>query len=180
MERRNMIEIICYTGGTCGDLIAALIDTHTSRFTNTTVSLDTDRIRLKKPHTFDNDTDKDQYIADMSAKYQSIPSHDLEYHIRRGHRFIGITVTDWDVALWAAKRFKDLHRPHVWEEMTAACGAKTIEDYAQMMLDFSNLIVQHTDKIITLESIRSGTALQNPILQNTNKDFYKNWLELQI
>jgi hypothetical protein len=49
-----------------------------------------------------------------------------------------------------------------------------------MMIDFSNLVVQHTDRIITLESIRDGTALQNPILKNTNKtNFYQNWLDLQ-
>jgi hypothetical protein len=88
-------------------------------------------------------------------------------------------VHDWAVALWAAQRFKDLHQPHVWAEMTAACGAYTVEDYAQIMFDFSNLVVQHTDKIVTLESIRAGTALQNPLLDNANKDFYNNWLELQ-
>jgi hypothetical protein len=138
-----------------------------------------DRSRLKKPHEFVNDTDKDQYLAEMATKYQSIPSHDLDYHARRQHEFIGIIVQDWDVALWAAQRFKDLHRPHVWTEMTAACGANSIEDYAQIMIDFSNLVVQHTDKIVTLESIRAGTALQNPVLQNTDKNFYKIWLDLQ-
>jgi hypothetical protein len=54
-----------------------------------------------------------------------------------------------------------------------------VEDYAKLLIDFSNLIVQHTDKIITLESIQTGNALQNPILQNANKDFYKTWLEAQ-
>lgn len=178
MERGPM-KIICYTGGACGDVVTALFDSNGTSFKDNTVMVDADRSRLKKPHEFANDQDKDQYIIDIAAKYQSIPSHDLAYHVCRQHEFIGITVQDWDTALWAAQRFKDLHRPHVWEEMSAACGAQTVEEYAQMMIDFSNLIAQHTDKIVTLESIRSGTALSNTILQNTNKDFYQHWLELQ-
>jgi hypothetical protein len=173
------MNIICYTGGTCGDVITALFDSTDACYRANTVMIHADRSRLKKPHEFVNDTDKDQYLAEMATKYQSIPSHDLDYHARRQHEFIGIIVQDWDVALWAAQRFKDLHRPHVWAEMTAACGANSIEDYAQIMIDFSNLVVQHTDKIVTLESIRAGTALQNPVLQNTDKNFYKIWLDLQ-
>ena len=173
------MKIICYTGGTCGDVITALFDSTATSYRGNTVMIDADRSRLKKPHEFATNESKDQYLEEMAVKYQSIPSHDLAYHVRRQHEFIGITVRDWTVALWAAQRFKDLHRPHVWTEMTAACGAHTVEEYAQMMLDFSNLIVQHTNKIITLESIRAGTALQNPILQNADKDFYKTWLEAQ-
>jgi hypothetical protein len=174
------MNIICYTGGTCGDVITALFDSTSTSYRGSTVMIDADRSRLKKPHEFVTDESKDQYLAEMAAKYQSIPSHDLAYHARKHHEFIGITVRDQAVALWAAQRFKDLHRPHVWAEMTAACGVDTVEDYAQMMLDFSNLIVQHTNKIVTLESIRAGTALQNPILENANKDFYNTWLQLQL
>ena len=173
------MNIICYTGGTCGDVVTALFDSTGTSYRGNTVMIDADRSRLKKPHEFATDESKDRYLAEMATKYQSIPSHDLAYHVGRQHKFIGISVHDWAVALWAAQRFKDLHRPHVWAEMTAACGADTVKDYAQMMLDFSNVIVQHTDKIVTLESIRAGTALQNPVLENANKDFYNNWLELQ-
>jgi hypothetical protein len=174
-----MIEIVCYTGGTCGDLVTALIDGQGSSFRGKAVMFDLERMQLKKPHTFTSNTEKDQYIADMSVKYRSIPSHDLQYHIAQGHKFIGITVHDWDVALWAANRFKQLHRPHVWEEMTSACGATTVQDYAQLMIDFSNVVSQHTDRIITLESIKAGTALKNPLLQFASKNFYQNWLDLQ-
>lgn len=175
----GIIKIICYTGGTCGDVITALFDSTDTSYRANTVMIGADRSRFKKPHTFVNDEEKDQCLAEMTTKYQSIPSHDLDYHIRRQHEFIGITVQNWDMALWAAQRFKNLHRPHVWAEMTKSCGAKSIEDYAQIMIDFSNLVVQHTDKIVTLESIRAGTALQNLVLQNTDKDFYKIWLDLQ-
>lgn len=178
MEGGTM-KIICYTGGTCGDVITALFDSVGTSYRGNTVMISSDRSRFKKPHMFANDEEKDQCLVDMAVKYQSIPSHDLDYHVRKQHEFIGITVQDWDVALWAAQRFKDLHRPHVWEEMTAACGANLIEDYAQIMIDFSNLVVQHTNNIVTLESIRAGTVLQNSILQNTDKNFYNTWLKLQ-
>ena len=179
MERGNMIEIICYAGGTCGDLITALIDSKGAYFRNKAVMFEQDRLRFKKPHAFANDEEKDQYLNEMAIKYRSIPSHDLQYHIKRGHDFIGITVQDLNVAKWAANRFKELHRPHVWAEMTAVCGVSTIEDYAQTMIDFSNLVIQHTDRIITLESIKAGTVLQNQLLSIGNKNLYQNWQDLQ-
>lgn len=174
-----MIDIICYTGGTCGDLITALIDSQGAYFRNKAVMFEQDRLRFKKPHTFVNDEEKDQYINEMAIKYRSIPSHDLQYHIKRGHDFIGITVQDLSVAKWAANRFKELHRPHVWAEMTAVCGVDTVEDYAQIMIDFSNLVIQHTNKIITLESIKAGTVLQNQLLSTGKKNLYQNWQDLQ-
>ena len=174
-----MIDIVCYTGGSCGDLITALIDNKGAHFRNKAVMFEQDRLRFKKPHTFANDEEKDQYLDEMTNKYRSIPSHDMQYHIKREHNFIGITVQDLSVAKWAAKRFKELHRPHVWAEMTAVCGVNTVEDYAQTMIDFSNLVIQHTDRIITLESIQDGTVLQNSILKNSSKNLYQNWQDLQ-
>lgn len=179
MERENMIEIICYAGGTCGDLITALIDSKGAYFQNTAVMFEQDRLRLKKPHTFANDEEKDQYLHDMALKYRSVPSHDIQYHIKRKHNFIGITVQDLNVAKWAAKRFKELHRPHVWAEMASACGVHSVEDYAQILIDFSNLLKQHTDRIITLESIKDGIVLQNSLLKNPIKNLYQNWTDLQ-
>jgi len=175
----SVMNIVCYTGGTCGDMISGILDPTSAHFKNTTVMFDQNRTRLKKPHLFQSDSEKDQYLIEVEKKYKSIPSHDLDYHIRQAHDFVGITVQDKAVALWAAKRFKRLHRDHVWQEMTAACGADSIEDYAQMMIDFSNLVKQHTDRIVTLESIRAGTALDNPVLKTASKNFYLNWLDLQ-
>ena len=176
---RNKMNIVCYTGGTCGDMISAILDPAGAYFKNTTVMFDQDRTRLKKPHLFESDTEKDRYLIEAEKKYQSISSHDLDYHIRRGHDFVGVTVQDKTMALWAAERFKRLHRDYVWAEMTAASGADSIEGYAQMMIDFSNLVTQHTDRIVTLESIRAGTALDNTVLKTASKDFYLEWLGLQ-
>lgn len=174
-----MIEIICYAGGTCGDLITALIDSQGAYFRNKAVMFEQDRLRFKKPHTFANNEEKDQYLSEMTNKYKSVPSHDIQYHIKREHNFIGITVQNLNVAKWAANRFKELHRPHVWAEMVSICGIDSVEDYAQTMIDFSNIVTQHTDRIITLESIKDGTVLQNSMLKNASKNFYQNWQDLQ-
>lgn len=178
-----MIDIICYTGGTCGDLITALIDSQGSSFRGKAVMFDLERMQLKKPHMFNSHTEKDQYIANMAVRYRSIPSHDLDYHVQGKHAMIGITVQDTDTALWAAERFKQLHRPHVWLEMQTACGANSVGDYAQIMIDFSNQLQQHTDRTVSLESIRAGTVLdqlsQLTTLSPTSKNFYQNWLDLQ-
>jgi hypothetical protein len=176
----SKMNIICYAGGTCGDMISAILDPVGTQFRHTTVMIDDlDRSRLKKPHLFQSDLDKDQYLIEIEKKYQSIPSHDLDYHIRKKHDFIGITVQDNAIALWAANRFKKLHRAHVWEEMTALSGVNSVEEYAHMLIDFSNVVKQHTDRIVTLESIRAGTALDNPVLKTASKHFYRNWLDLQ-
>jgi hypothetical protein len=178
-----MIEIICYAGGSCGDLITALIDSQGAYLRDKSVAFDPERLRFKKPHTFADDVERDQYLTNVSTKYRSIPSHDMDYHVRRKHSIIGITVQDQDTALWAAERFKRLHRPHVWLEMQTACGANSIEDYAQIMIDFSKLLQQHTDRTVALESIRAGTVLEQlsqlTTLRPASKNFYTNWLDLQ-
>ena len=89
---------------------------------------------------------------------------------------------DSEIAMWAARRFRALHRPHVWQEMQTKCGAATIEEYAQMMIDYSNMIVNHTTDIVKLEDIRNGQAIQALAklgINSTHKNLYQNWLDLQ-
>lgn len=181
------LRIVCYTGGTCGDLISGLIDNTGVKFNTNikTVVHIPERTYLKKPHLFATDAEKDNYITDVSKKYYSISSHDLDYHIQSQHNFIGIIVNDFSVALWAAERFRRCHRPHVWEEMKHICGARDVKDYAQILLEFSKKVVQHTDKVLQLEEIYNGTVLPSlenilghPISKNS-KHFYQEWLDLQ-
>ena len=184
MDNNNII--VCYTGGTCGDLITAMIDHRDATFNSTSVVHNEPRRQLKKPMSFANDETKDIYLQQILKQYNSIPSHDLDYHVKRKHQFISITVEDPTVALWAATRFKLLHRPHVWNDMQRACGASTIEDYAQILIHYSNMVKMYTDQIITLESIRHGTAilelekLMHSKISTGGKNFYQTWLRLQI
>jgi hypothetical protein len=184
MDTRDL-KIICYAGGSCGDLITAMIDNRDSTFYSKAVMHDKQRQRLKKPLAFANDEEKDVYIQQISEQYKSIPSHDLDYHVKRKHNFISITVEDPKVALWAATRFKNLHRPHVWQEMQQACGAATVKDYAQILMHYSNMVRQHTDKVISLESIHKGRAIQelesvlSIRVDQPRQNLYRNWLLLQ-
>jgi hypothetical protein len=176
------MKIICYTGGTCGDLLTAMIDPTDIDTASGRIILTAPRSRLKKPQAFRCDLEKDQYLDQIGQEYASIPSHDLDYHIRAGHNFISITVTDFDLAVWAANRFKQIHKPHVWEEMQKFCGATTIEEYAQRIIDYSNLVRYHTDSIVPLEKLVSGQAidlLSRFVDTDINADIYKNWLEHQ-
>lgn len=179
--------IVCYAGGTCGDLVTAMIDP-TEAIINTnlgTIEHVEFRRQLKKPHLFSTNEEKDRYLISVKEKYKSIPSHDLDFHVARGHKFVSITVEDFDVAIWAAERFKKCHRPHVWEEMKKFCGADDIAGYAQIMIDFSKVVVQHTNNVVKLEDIKTGKvipALQSILgyeLDAENKDFYNNWLNVQ-
>lgn len=178
----NTLKIVCYTGGTCGDLIAAMIDPTDTEFDSNLVMHTQHRQRLKKPHTFDDDAEKDQYIREISSQYRSIPSHDFEYHARKSHGFISITVQDFVIAHWAAERFRALHSPHVWQEMQAACGAGSIEDYARVLIDYSNLVVNYTTDVVKLEDILAGKAidsLRQLGINNVDQNLYETWLALQ-
>ena len=181
----NTLNIVCYTGGTCGDLIAAMIDCRDSIIKNNSVVHHSYRQRLKKPHSFSDNLEKDNYIHEISTQYNSIPSHDLDYHISRNHHFISITVGDLDTAAWAAMRFKQLHRLHVWEEMQRACGANSIEEYTKILIYYSNMVKTCTDRIISLESILNGDAVEELEiiigcnLSVSSKKFYYTWLQSQ-
>lgn len=185
MDTRDL-KIVCYTGGTCGDLITAMIDHRDAKFYFKAVMHDQQRQRLKKPFTFANDEEKDVFIQDIAQRYNSLPSHDLDYHVRRKHDFVSITVEDPKVALWAATRFKHLHRPHVWQEMQKACGAETVEDYAEILMQYSRMVQQHTDKLISLESIRQGRAVEelesrlSIKIDKAGQNFYGHWMLLQL
>lgn len=177
-----MVEIICYTGGACGDLLTALIDSKDASLVNNSVLHSNTRSKLKKPHLFSSIKDKDTYLEEIGKSYFSIPSHDLNYHIEKKHNFIGITVENYDVAYWAALRFKNLHRKEVWESMSKFCGAITVADYAQILIDYSKMVIEHTNKTIKLEDIISNLAVQKLSamgFQKCDEKFYSNWLNLQ-
>jgi len=160
--------IVCYTGGTAGDIITRIIDNQ---------DLLIDRQRLKKSRLFSSDEEKDQYINGSS--WGSLPSHDFEYHRSRQHDILGIRCRDMPSALWAANRFKKLHQSHVWEVMSQACGANTVEQYAQMIIDFGNMIADYTNNMLYLDRILAGHAVADLIDLNIpvpGKDLYIEWL----
>jgi hypothetical protein len=160
--------IVCYTGGTAGDIISKIVDPS---------ELSPDRQKLKKPHLFQSVEEKDQYIID--SIWTSLPSHDFEYHRLRQHKILGIQCREMQSALWAANRFKEIHRPHVWKEMCRACGANTIEQYAQMIIDFGNMIANYTSDVLYLDRIIAGDAIEDLELLGLpvpGAELYNEWL----
>lgn len=176
--------IICYAGGTCGDLVTAVIDSQDTTIEQNRLWISKERTSFKKPHLLTTIQEKDLYYNTLLCRYLSLPSHDLEYHAHRGHNVIGITVKDKIVAVWAAERFKLMHRPHVWEEMTRACGATTVEEYAEILLHYGNLVQSKTQQTLQLESILAGNLISD--LQKLvgtdvklNLSLYQQWLTAQ-
>lgn len=181
MDYNLKTNIVCYAGGTCGDLLCALIDPNNAVVDRNRVVLTDERSQLKKPHLFDNDHDKDLYLVNMAQKYQSIPSHDFLYHKNRQHSIIGITIDKLDTAKKASMRFKNLHRPEVWVEMQQFCGAQTIDDYAQILMDFSISIALYATVVVKLENIINGSVLsdldnQGILVIDNGKEIYRRWL----
>lgn len=187
MESDLDTTIVVYMGGSCGDLVTAMIDHNDVGFNFgfDTVKLTPQRQRLKKPHEFVDDQDKDNYLESISRTYKSVPSHDIEYHTRRRHSFVGITVTDPSTALWAAQRFRYAHRPRVWQSMAEACGITHVEQYAQLLLDYGSMIRNRTDRLVDVKAIRQGELLPhleralNRKLDSTAQQCYRNWLDMQ-
>lgn len=174
-----MTTVVCYLGGTCGDLVTAMFDPSKASLNENSVSLVPEVTQLKKPHLFSSDSDKDQYLLDVN-QYKCIASHDTAYHMSKKHEFISIVSDDMNVNTWAADRFKNLHRPHVWEEMSRYSGACTVPEYAQLIVDYSHLVRGYTKQLITLSDIVNGNLI-DVIKQWTDvtddaKDLYAQWL----
>lgn len=176
------MHIVCYAGGTAGDLVCAMIDPTDASLENNFVRHSPDRTRLKKPHLFESDLAKHLYIQSLFSRYTSLPSHDLDYHSRHAHDFITVAVKDTTTARWAAERFKTLHRPVVWQELQQSCGARSTDHYAQILIDYSSMIASKTTKVLMLERILSGHAvedLSSLVQQEVDRDLYDRWLAKQ-
>ena len=66
--------------------------------------------------------------------------------------------------------------------MMSYSGARTVEDYANLLIFYSEMIKTHTDKLINLNDIRNGNLIEHLskyISTPLSKNLYKNWLDLQ-
>jgi hypothetical protein len=174
-----MLNIVCFMGGTAGDLVTALLDSSGVIVSPFSAEVPAMRTQLKKPHLFRSNDEKDILVAIANT---SISSHDYAYHLDRQHKILCVVVTDLESALWAATRFKELHRDHVWAEMSAKCGATTITEYAQMYIDFSIAVKENPNAlIIDLKDLLSGNLLNcikelNIPLADNAAELYNIWL----
>lgn len=179
---KNNLNIVCYMGGACGDIIVGMLaPAGTTISSRHTVEIPENRRKLKIPHKFETDEDKDCYLNQLY--HTTISSHDFEYHAKNGHDILYVGIQNIDRAIWAATRFKNLHFAHAWQEMTDKCGAETIEQYAQMYIDHRIMVKNYVPaKIIDVEDIISGNAVQKLSelgydISVDGQELYNQWLE---
>jgi len=168
-------------GGTCGDLIACIIDSKNSIVRRRRVLTPLNRSKLKRD-SFNTDDEKDNYLVQIALQYKSIPSHDIEYHVRKKHEFISIGIRNRETAIWAANRFKALFTINEWIDTLDYLKITTLEDYSEMLLTYSSMVMQHTEKVIYLEDIVNGNAIERlQLLVSSTLDtaFYQSWLAAQ-
>jgi hypothetical protein len=177
--------IVCYMGGTCGDLVSAVIDsTGIAINENGRVILPKDRRRLKRPYDFLNDDEKDHMLNLITAK--SIASHDYIYHLKKKHALLCIGVYDVESAKLAAARFKKLTDKNYWELASKTNNISTVDAWADLYLNYSNkLIKTERIKILDIRDIFNGKLLDKLKemtieVDPTADSIYKNWLELNL
>lgn len=175
-----MPTIVCYNGGCFGDLITALIDTTDAVINNGTVIHNRSRLRLKEYFNFKSDHEKDDYLSNHT-EYKSVASHDIKYHIKKRHPFIGIVTEDLNVALQLSIRFLKL-KEEVYN-ITDTTNFKNVNEHANTILNSSKLIKTFSKRIITAESILAGTGLSDlgklTDLDINSENFYNKWLKEQ-
>jgi hypothetical protein len=132
--------IVCFAGGTSGDLVVAMIDSLDCGYeiNDHRIKLTKDRSGMKKPWMFKNADEKRNYITDTFEIYDSLPSHDIDFHIgEKSENVIGITCFDKVLRDKSASRFKNLHTSEVWDYLTKATNTKTLDQYSNDILEVS-------------------------------------------
>ena len=136
--------------------------------------------QLKEYFNFKSDQEKDDYLNNYT-EYKSVSSHDIKYHIKKRHLFIGVVTEDLNVALQLSTRFLKL-KEEVYN-ITDITNFKNINEYANTILNSSKLIKIFSKKIITAESILAGTGLSDleklTELDTNSENFYNKSLKEQ-
>lgn len=177
---------VVYMGGCCGDLVAAILDWKDTRFNFGLRKMDLPlyRQRLKKFYEFSSDEEKDHYVDESRNFYKSLPSHDTDYHLRHNHYVIGITAKTPETAQWAAQRFKSVHKPRVWEQVCKSHQIESVEQYSNLIIDYSTWIESKIARTISLENILNGSLIGElqkitaTELDNKSSNYYHSWLDL--
>lgn len=172
--------VVSYMGGCCGDLVSALIDPTSAKFTGANILLSKHR-EFFKLHPEDSVEVKNAAYAEMSQHYLSAPSHQLGYHLDQGHPVMGIAVQDRTLALWAAHRFRSLHLPRVWDKVCTNMNISSEKEYADALISFSDKLLLHNQPSIDLENVVDGTlmvVLRDHGIESPESGIYQEWLRV--
>lgn len=175
--------IVCFAGGTSGDLVVAMIDSLDCGYeiNDHRINLTKDRSGMKKPWMFKNADEKRNYITDTFEIYDSLPSHDIDFHIgEKSENVIGITCFDKVLRDKSASRFKNLHRSEVWDSLTKVTNTTTLDQYSNDILEVSKKL-KNNFLTIDLSQIVGGNLL-DPLHQMgfditvKSGSLYDDWL----
>jgi len=176
--------IVCFAGGTAGDLVVGVLDPRNCSYDydHGSINLEEDRYAMQKFWKFDDDIKKDAYLKEAFKSYDSLPSHDVDFHFKnKTNDVLGITCFDEDLRRKSARRFKSLHRPWIWESLRFVTDTETIEKYTNDILKISRKLKDRFNTI-DLEDIIKGNLIKN--LQSLGYEIsdegiklYETWLK---
>lgn len=175
--------IICFAGGTSGDLAVSVLDPRNCTYDtkNGRIKIAMDRAGMKKFWKYNDVETKIQYIKQAFAMYDSLPSHDVDFHLANNHQeVIGITCFDENLREKSAIRFKDLHRSEVWDSLPKVCKTETVQQYSDDILQISRKLERafttiDLSEIIKGDLISRFTGLGYEIGRESVK-IYNDWL----
>lgn len=172
--------IVSFAGGLAGDLVSAVIDsTDCFLLPNGKVNMFTYRKKLKQGATLTEEY-KDEFVSTVSTIYQSIPSHDWEYHLQKKHTTLSIDVKDPELYKFAAKRFISLNQPGLVNKLF---GINSIEEFVPILTDITKKHIAISSHVIYFDDIINGKLIEKlELITSTelNTEFYNEWLKLQI
>jgi hypothetical protein len=175
--------IVCFAGGTSGDLVVSVLDPKNCDYNPSQgkVKISKDRSVMKKFWQFTNTKQKKDAIKNGFENYDSLPSHDVDFHIDHGQdKVIGITCFDKDLRDRSATRFKNLHSNQVWDSLTKVSKTETIEQYSDDILQISRKLERAFTTIDLKEIIKGNLISRLTEMEYTISDesleIYKKWM----
>jgi len=176
--------IVCYAGGTAGDLMTAVIDNTDCSYDSSKnkLKIGKERSLMKKFYLFKERNDKINYIKNIFQTFKSLPSHDVDFHTRyKEFNTLGITCFDEKLRFLSSKRFKILHSEKVWESLQEVSLASTIEEYSNNIFEISKKIQDNFIHIDLLEVLKGDLInfleKNNFKISAESKSLYNKWLE---
>lgn len=169
------IDIILYSPGACGEMVAAVIDPAGYYFNgNFFENKNIQRNILKYDWAYQlTNTDRYKLIKELSIKYKSIPSHHFNYHVSRRHDIILIDNSETNILNWTIDRIYKIHGNKPWIE----------PDKEKSLLKYKNLLetsIPKANRIIKLRDILEGRlieVLQPYVSTSLHEDVYYSWLK---
>jgi hypothetical protein len=175
----NYPLIVLYMGGTCGDLLVSVIDNTHSRIDNTRILATLEKNQFKRVNELGDDANKHAKLLDLGRKFKAVPSHDADYHIKFNHKYIAIEVDSIVDAMWAARRFVNLHLAFDWAIDMQRGGEATIKAYADQIMAYTHIVTPSAFLSVNLRDIRGGKLidiLQPHFRHPLDSGIYTQWL----